>query len=200
MSDPTPAEILAEIRAERVALEKLQTTLGQRRRGDRCGATTSAGTPCRRRPEIGGRRCFVHGGSSPIAREAAERRLLFGAGLALDRLLAAVSEHEHDGTCETCGCNASARDPNTLRAAVALLDRAGYGPGVKLQHTTEHEQRVDEVRVTIVEPSSEQRAYDEASDREVAGAGARTAKYNQEPEPEPKPDRHTVLIDLETDR
>ena len=208
MSDQTPAEILAEIRAERVALEKLQTTLGQRRRGnlgDRCGAATSSGTPCKRRPEIGGTRCFVHGGSSPIAREAAERRLRFGVGLAVDRLTDALSEHEHDVTCGTCGCNPSSRDPNTIRAAIAVLDRAGFGPGLTL-HTTEEEVRVDEVRITVVDVDPEQLAEYKASDRALRAERAeRRAKYNQEPEPEPKPkpkpdDRHRLLPDLETDR
>ena len=60
-----------------------------------------------------------------------------------------------------------------------------------------------EVRITIVEPDPEQLAEYEASDRALRAA--RTAKYNQEleeqePEPEPGGDRHTVLIDLETDR
>ena len=202
MSDSTPAEILAEIRTEREALEKLQTTLGQRRRGDLCGAKTSAGPPCRRLPIRGGNRCIMHGGGSPLARQEAERRLLYGASLALDRLLDALSEHEHDGPCALCGCNPSSRDPNTLRAAIALLDRSGFGPGLKL--TAEHEQRIGEVRVTIVEPDPEQLAEYEASDRAVAAAVERNA-YNQEleepkPEPEPEDDRHTVSFNLETDR
>ena len=98
MSDPTPVEILTEIRAEREALEKLQTTLGQRRGDLLCGAATSAGTPCRRRPIRGGNRCIMHAGASPLARQEAERRLLLGTSLALDRLLDALSEHEHEGT------------------------------------------------------------------------------------------------------
>ena len=199
MSDPTPAEILAEIRAEREALEKVQIALKHPHRGAVCGAATSAGTPCKRRPAPGGRRCYVHGGSSPIAREAAERRLLYGVSLALDRLLDALSEHEHEGPCALCGCNASSRDPNTLRAAIALLDRSGFGPGVTFR--TEEEVRVGEVRVTIVEPDPEQLAEYEASDRALRAA--RNAKYNQgleEQEPEPGDDRHTISIDLETDR
>jgi hypothetical protein len=203
MSDGTlisNTQILAEIRAEREALAQIKVTLEQPRRGALCGAKTSAGTPCRRRPIKGGARCVLHGGGSPIAREAAERRLLYGVSLALDRLLDTLSEHEHDGPCALCGCNPSSRDPNTLRAAIALLDRSGFGPGLTLR-TEEEEVRVGEVRVTIVEPDSEQLAEYEASDR--AALGARTAKYNQEleeQEPEPGDDRHTVSIDQETDR
>ena len=123
---------LAEIRAERVKLEQLKLTLGQPRRGVLCGAKTSAGTPCKRKPIPGGHRCVLHGGGSPIAREAAERRLMYGVSLALDRLLDALSEHEHEGPCALCGCNPASRDPGTLRAAIALLDRSGFGPGLKL--------------------------------------------------------------------
>ena len=202
MSDGTlisNTQILAEIRAEREALEKIKVDLEQPRRGAKCGANTSADTPCRRSPIKGGTKCVLHGGGSPLARQAAERRLLYGVSLALDRLIDVLSEHEHEGPCETCGCNASARDPVVIRAALGVLDRSGYGPNLTL-HTTEEEVRVGEVRVTIVEPDPEQLAEYKASDR--AAAVERNA-YNQEleePEPEPEPDRHTVLIDLETDR
>ena len=200
MSDETPlsnTQILAEIRQERESLERLKATLGQPRRGASCGATTSAGTPCKRRPIQGGHRCVLHGGGSPLAREAAERRLLYGVSLALDRLLDALSEHEHDGPCALCGCNASSRDPNTLRAAIALLDRSGFGPGLKL--TAVDEQRIGEIRVTIVEPDPEQLAEYEASDR--AAAVERNA-YNQELDPEPEQPqptdgRNALVIDLE---
>ena len=202
MSDQTPlsnAQILAEIRQEREALERVKTTLGQpRRRGVLCGAQTSTGAPCRRRPIKGGVRCVFHGGGSPLAREAAERRLLYGVSLALDRLLDALSEHEHDGPCALCGCNALSRDPVTLRAAIAVLDRSGFGPGLKL--TAEDEQRISEIKVTIVEPDPEQLAGYEASDREVA---AERNTVNQEPDPEPEQPQPTdgqnaLVIDLET--
>ena len=206
MSDQTPTnytQILAEIRSERESLERLKTTLGQPRRGALCGAKTSAGTSCRRRPIKGGARCVLHGGGSPIAREAAERRLLYGVSLALDRLLDALSEHEHEGPCPLCGCDPSSRDPNTLRAAIALLDRSGFGPGLKL--TAEDEQRIGEIKVTIVEPDPEQLAEYRASDREIQAE--RRAKSTQEPQPNaatPTTDgRNAVSInlnDLETNR
>ena len=198
MSDPTPSEILTEIRAEREALEKLQTTLGQRRRGDLCGAKTSAGPPCRRLPIRGGNRCIMHGGGSPLARQEAERRLMLGVSLALDRLIDALSEHEHDGPCALCGCNPSSRDPNTLRAAIAVLDRSGFGPGLKLT-TVDQEEAISEIRVHIVQPDPEQLAEYEASDR--AALAERNA-YNQGPEPEPEhtDTRNQVSINLETDR
>lgn len=42
----------------------------------RCGAKAkSTGDPCKRRPVRGGTRCKFHGGASPQARQAAERRM-----------------------------------------------------------------------------------------------------------------------------
>ena len=189
------SQILKEIRAEREALEQIKFTLEQPRRGALlCGAKTSSGAPCRRRPIKGGARCVLHGGGSPIAREAAERRLLYGVSLALDRLLDALSEHEHDGPCALCGCNPSSRDPNTLRAAIALLDRSGFGPGLTLR-TEEEEVRVGEVRVNIIEPSPEQRAADADSDREVAAMRRAERQVNSVESQEPERD-NSLVFDL----
>ena len=176
MSDETPPvndtqTELAAIRTEREALETLKVTLGQpRREGATCGAKTAAGNPCRRAPIVGGTRCVLHGGASPLARQEAERRLLLGVSLSLDRLLDALEEHDHP-PCDHCGCSPGRADPTVLRAAIALLDRSGFGPGIRLQHSNEEdEQGIREIRVRIVEPSQEQRAADEESDREVAAA------------------------------
>ena len=90
--------------------------------------------------------------------------------LSLDRLLDALEEHDHP-PCDHCGCSPGRADPTVLRAAIALLDRSGFGPGIRLQHSNkEDEQGIREIRVRIVEPSQEQRAADEESDREVAAA------------------------------
>ena len=172
MSDETPDKTQGEPLEEpldetAIGPHTERVTLGQSRRDVLCGAKTSGGTPCRRRPMKGGAKCALHGGGSPLARQAAERRLLYGVSLALDRLIDAVSEHEHESPCELCGCSPLARDPVVIRAALGVLDRSGYGPNLTL-HTTEEEVRVGEVRVTIVEPSAEQRAIDADSDREVA--------------------------------
>ena len=93
-----------------------------------------------------------------------------------------------------------ARDPVVIRAAIAVLDRSGFGPNLTL-HTTEEEVRVDEVRVTIVDVDPVEREKEEASVRELRAA--RTAKYNQkldESEPEPTEGKGTLLIDMETDQ
>ena len=177
-------QILDEIHAEREAPEKLQTALAHpRREGATCGAKTAAGNPCRRAPIVGGSRCCLHGGASPLARQAAERRLLLGVSFALDRLLETVAEHDHP-PCDHCGCSPGRADPTVLRAAIALLDRSGFTPGVRLQHSTEEDAGIREIRVNIIEPSLEQRAADEDSDREVAAARraeANSAVESQEP-------------------
>ena len=191
-------EILAEIRAERVQLEKIKVDLEHpRREGSKCGAQTSAGTPCRRSPPQGGKRCVLHGGASPLARQEAERRLLLGVSLSLDRLLDALEEHDHP-PCELCGCRPGRADPTVLRAAISVLDRSGFGPGLRLQHSNEEdEQGIREIQVRIVEPDPDRLLEYEASDREVAAA--RQAE-RQAFEPEPEPDRHSVSFDLGTDR
>ena len=123
----------------------------------------------------------------------AERRLLLGVSFALDRLLDAVSEHHHALPCPACGCNPSRNDPNVLRAAVALLDRSGFGPGLRLQHSNEEDdQGLREIRVRIIEPSPEQLAADEDSDREVAAARQAERQANAF---EPKPKRLTPYKD-----
>ena len=187
-----------------------RVTLGQSRKDALCGAKTSAGTPCRRSPMKGAARCALHGGGSPLARQAAERRLLYGVSLALDRLIETLSEHDHEGPCPACGCSPVARDPVVLRAALGVLDRSGYGPGLRLQHsTTEAPETLREVRVRIVEVSAEQRERDQASDR--AALVERNAKFNQELEEQAELDatsdgkpaadtdgKNAVSIDLET--
>ena len=40
-----------------------------------CGAKTRAGTPCRKHPEPGQKRCRMHGGATPLGRAAGARRL-----------------------------------------------------------------------------------------------------------------------------
>ena len=78
-----------------------------------------------------------------------------------------------------------------LRAAIALLDRSGFGPGVRLQHS-EDDQGLREIRVCIIEPSPEQLAADEDSDREVAAARQAERQANAF---EPKPKRLTPYKD-----
>ena len=135
----------------------------------------------------GGTRCVLHGGASPLARQAAERRLLYGVSLALDRLLDVLAEHDHEGPCALCGCSPLARDPVVIRAALGLLDRSGFGPGVRLEHSTEDRAALKEIRVRIVDVDQKQLAEYEASDKEVLAE--RNARYNQELEEQAELDK-----------
>ena len=200
--DQTPEESLDEPLDETtIGPHTERVTLGQPRKDALCGAKTSAGTPCRRSPMKGGTKCVLHGGGSPLARQAAERRLLYGVSLALDRLIETLSEHDHEGPCPACGCSPVARDPVVLRAALGVLDRSGFGPGLRLQHSTDNEDTLREVRVTIVEPDPKQLEEYAASDR--AALVERHAKFNQELEEQAELEatsdgKNAVTIDLET--
>ena len=206
--DKTPGEALDEPLDETtIGPHTERVTLGQPRKDALCGAKTSAGTPCRRSPMKGGTKCVLHGGGSPLARQAAERRLLYGVSLALDRLIETLSEHDHEGPCAACGCSPLARDPVVLRAALGVLDRSGFGPGLRLQHSsTEDDQGIREIRVNIVQPDPKQLEEYAASDR--AALAERNARYNQELEEREPPTtdgehadtdgKNAVSIDLET--
>ena len=96
-----------------------------------------------------------------------------------------------------CGCDPSKADPTVLRAAIALLDRSGFGPGVRLQHSTEEDdQGLREIRVRIIEPSPEQRAADEDSDREVAAARRAERQANSFPSQELERKDNSLTFDL----
>ena len=203
-ADRDPSEVLAEIRQEREALEKLKLTLNPQRTRALCGAQTSGGSTCRRFPLKGAQRCALHGGASPLSRLAAEKRLLRGADLAIDRLLDAISEHEGENPCPTCGRINSSRDPAVLKASIALLDRSGFAPGVRLQHSNE-ESSIGEVRLTIVDVDPDEKAQMKEEDRLI-----RARVHSSRPEPlqledgdteQPSTDgRNTLVVDLETDR
>jgi hypothetical protein len=79
----------------------------------RCRATTRNGNRCGNPPVTGAVVCRMHGGAAPQVRDAARRRLLEAADPAAARLVELLDSP----------------DPAIqVRAAVALLDRAGHGP------------------------------------------------------------------------
>lgn len=101
----------------------------------------------------GGTVCLRHGGSAPQVQKAAKLRLL-------DLALPAIAE-----------LGKILRSPNTsdadkLRAAVAILDRCGLGPGSKVEVT---EKKWEGVVGKVVRPTGERvrsryadRHYEEA--------------------------------------
>lgn len=82
---------------------------------ERCGARTRDGGRCRSHRMRGGRRCRMHGGSSPQARRSAQARLTFLVDPALCALERAVRSHDY---------------PASLVAARDILTRAGVSAGV----------------------------------------------------------------------
>ena len=78
-----------------------------------------SGEQCKRAPIVGGTVCVVHGGSAPAVKMAAQRRLIAMIDPAMDALLRAMQE------CDEW--------PTKVRAAIAVLDRAGFGPTASLR-------------------------------------------------------------------
>lgn len=87
----------------------------------RCGALTVDGTPCERPPMKGQKRCHRHGGASPQSRAAAQRHLALAADWAIKRLADVLEDPK-------------AAPADVIRAAVAVLDRAGYSPSLVVKH------------------------------------------------------------------
>lgn len=68
---------------------------------------------CRRYRCVGQTVCYIHGGASPQAKAAADKKLALAADLAIEILAEEMEEGQ------------SSRD--RIRAAIAILDRAGFG-------------------------------------------------------------------------
>jgi len=89
----------------------------------RCTAKSkTSGNRCMRPTIPGGTVCRYHGGNTPVVRQRARERLLEAADPAAARL----GEIVRDGRTATA---------DQIRAAVAILDRSGYGPGQTLEIT-----------------------------------------------------------------
>ncbi|GAB3985676.1 hypothetical protein V1634_29750 [Plantactinospora veratri] len=93
-------------------------------REGRCTAHNRKGRLCRMYAIPGGTVCLRHGGSAPQVRKAAALRLLALADPAITALAKVVRD---TGTS----------DADRIRAATAILDRAGLGPSSKVEMGTE---------------------------------------------------------------
>jgi len=128
-----------------------------------CIATARNGERCRRAPHPGANVCIMHGASAPQVRQAAQRRLLAGADLAIDCL---VSMLEPRPLCTTCGRSDADRDPVIVRACQVVLDRAGFGPQASL--TVNREPDPDLSNLTWAEVISDLEVLlDELREREM---------------------------------
>jgi hypothetical protein len=90
----------------------------------RCSGHTrhgpNAGKPCGANPPRGSRLCIKHGGNRPEIRKAAKQRLLELVDPALAALHKVLT-------------NPEAEDSTKVRAAVAILDRTGFKPGLVVE-------------------------------------------------------------------
>ncbi len=121
-----------------------------------CTATNRDGERCRRTPIRGGYVCRYHGGLAPAVASSARARLLVGVDFAIDYLLNMLEPRE---PCPTCGRSDVDRDPVVLRAAQLVLDRSGFGPGVKVEVEHEHAQ-ITRIERVIIFPDGTQRQLD----------------------------------------
>lgn len=96
-----------------------------------CGATTkSEGVPCRRPVSPGFTRCNMHGGATPLARQAAAETLAAAALPAAGVLFDIVDTWKRTA-CDKCGMPTGDPSP-VIRAAQIVLDRTGFGPSATL--------------------------------------------------------------------
>ena len=181
------AEVIDELRTVRRELEEANQELRVERRG-RCTAKNASGNLCKRYSVRGAAVCVFHGGGAPQVKAKAERMLMRGRDIAIDRLLDAIDDSHDHPPCEHCGCLPAARDPLVLKTAIAVLDRTGFGPGVHLEVDAPRDIR--EVRRIIVDPAPDPEAEAEAE--------AERSRYSTEvaPHAEPKQKSQQVSIDL----
>jgi hypothetical protein len=112
--------------------ERARRALGETTR--KCGAITrESGQPCKHAPIPGGTRCRLHGGNSAGARKLADARmrelLKEVVGPAINTLIEMMTPRDR---CEHCG--RSDAPASRTRAAIAILDRTGHFPSMRVEH------------------------------------------------------------------
>lgn len=104
---------------------------------ERCTAKSKQqGRRCLRYAVPGQKVCYYHGGASPQAKAVADRNLALGADIAIEALVEELS------TATTAA--------DRIRAATAILDRAGFGALRRIELTpgAVHEQ-IEKLRSEI---------------------------------------------------
>lgn len=106
-----------------------------------CGARTRAGEPCRQPAMDGGKRCRLHGSATPAAKRKARLKLLELVDPAIATLARIM-------------VSPNAKDADKLRAAEAILDRAGHPRASRIEGRVS----VEDARETLIERLLELRA------------------------------------------
>lgn len=124
----------------------------------RCHAHSSqTGEPCKNYAIVGGKVCFFHGGAAPHVRKAAQERLAAPAEDALGVVMKIAGLRYNDPETGELVHWQHDRIDTMLRAAIDLLDRAGYKP-------------TDLIEI------SDKRVTNEALDEAIAAALAKRAQ------------------------
>lgn len=136
-----------------------------------CNATSRSGERCKRRPIPGGNVCVMHGGSAPQVRRQAEEALI-EARVPAARVLRSIVEAYNRTACEHCG---RGDDPNpVIKAAIAVLDRTGFGPSsslrVEVQHSIPDNLQREQLIARLERMLAVLRAQQEEEEREVVDA------------------------------
>lgn len=151
-----------------------------------CGATTTSGEPCRRACADGYTRCNLHGGHTPLARQAAQEALA-AAALPSARVHLETVARWFDKRCPTCGYpNGSTEELRAVqKSADSVLNRTGFHPSLTVQVPTAP---ID---------------YDSMTEEQLAERALRVLQQlhanRRIPQGEPQPDRmDTVPVEGET--
>jgi hypothetical protein len=109
----------------------------------KCGHPSRlTGAPCQRDVAPGFNRCYLHGGATPGAKLAAERALAVARMPAIEALHQIL--HDWDAAkCQVCGRPNFENAHPVIRAAIAILDRAGFGPKATLEVTKPEQDGLD---------------------------------------------------------
>lgn len=138
------------------------------------GTAKHTGERCKRAPIPGGSVCAMHGGNTPMVRQAAQRRLIGMVEPALDGLEMAMRQDP----CDKCGRPADMS--LVVRAAQIVLDRSGLGPqgSLLVEHrATPHpfakwmtQEQLEQIAMWCEEAEQRRRRGEPASDEYIVEA------------------------------
>lgn len=157
-----------------------------------CTATNARGEPCGSPAIRGGFVCRHHGGNTPQAQRAAQQRLWSMVDPAMAHIQRVLITKPD---CEHCGRSDDDLDPTKIRAAIAILDRAGFGPSATLNLEPA---RADWAPY-LTHEELEQFGQMMRAAKERMAAGEPVPSRQQPPPPLLKPQMELVLVNQEKD-